>query len=105
MIRVAWPAVTMHGHISSPVPAGPICNVTGEAMPTPLAEALTQLSFLEFLQRCNLSIAPPQPTQLPVPISFLDAAVQTTSPCDASQDAYTQTSDQLVSSLSLRRGQ
>ena len=33
----------------------------------PLAEAITQLSFLEFLQRCNLSIAPPQPPQLPVP--------------------------------------
>ena len=32
-------------------------DVTCEAMPTSLAEALTQLSFLEFLQRCNLLIA------------------------------------------------
>ena len=69
-------------------------------MSTSLAEAVTQLSFLEFLQRCNLLIAPLQPPQLPVPISLLDAAMQTTSPCDASQDASTQTSDQPVSSLS-----
>ena len=89
-----------HGHIGSPVLAGPTRNATGEAMPTSLAEAVTQLSFLEFLQRCNLLIAPPQPPQLPVPISPLDAAVQTTSPCDASQDASTQTSDQPVSSFS-----
>ena len=89
-----------HGPISSPVLAGPTRNVTGEAMPTSLAEAVTQLSFLEFLQRCNLLIAPLQPAQLPVSISLLDAAVQTTSPCDASQDASTQTSDQPVSSLS-----
>ena len=89
-----------HGPISSPVVAGPTRNVTGEAMPTSLAEAVSQLSFLEFLQRCNLLIAPLQPPQLPVPISLLDAAVQTTPPCDASQDASTQTSDQPVSSLS-----
>ena len=57
----------LHGHIGSPVLAGPTRNVTGEAMPTSLAEALTQLSFLEFVQRCNLLIAPSQPTQLPVP--------------------------------------
>ena len=89
-----------HGPISSPVLAGSTRNVTGEAMPTSLAEAVTQLSFLEFLQRCNLLIAPFQPLQLPVPISLLDAAVQTTSPCDASQDVSTQTSDQPVSPLS-----
>ena len=51
--------------ISSQVTAGPTRNVTGDV--TPLAEAITQLSFLEFLQRCNLLIAPPQPPQLPVP--------------------------------------
>ena len=84
--------------ISSQVPAGPTRNVTGDVMP--LAEAITQLSFLEFLQRCGVSIAPPQPSQLPVPISLLDAAVQTTPPCGASQDVSTQTSDQPVSSLS-----
>ena len=54
--------------ISSQVPAGPTRNVTGEAMP--LAEAVTQLSFLELLQRCGLLIAPPQPPQLPVPFDF-----------------------------------
>ena len=70
-------------------------------MPTSLAEALTQLSFLELVQRCNLLIAPSQPTQLPAPISFLDVAVQTAAPCEVSQDASTQTSDQPVSSLSL----
>ena len=91
----------LHGHIGSPVLAGPTRNVTGEAMPTSLAEALTQLSFLEFVQRCNLLIPPSQPTQLPVPISLLDVAVQTASPCEISQDASTQTLDQPVSSLSL----
>ena len=89
-----------HCLISSQVPAGPTRNVTGEVMPTSLAEAATQLSFLEFLQRCNLLIAPPQPPQLPVPISLLYAAVQTTPPSNASQDVSTQTSDQPVSSLS-----
>ena len=48
---------------SSQVPACPTRNATGEAMPTSLAEAVTQLSFLEFVQRCNLLIAPFQPTQ------------------------------------------
>ena len=89
-----------HSLISSQVPASPTRNVTGEVMPTSLAEAVTQLSFLEFLQRCNLLIAPPQPPQLPVTISLLDAAVQTTPPSDAIQDVSTQTSDQPVSSLS-----
>ena len=79
----------------------PLANATGEAMPTSLAEALTQLSFLEFVQRCNLFIAPFQPTQPLVPISLLDVTVQTASPCEVSHDASTQTSDQLVSSLSL----
>ena len=79
----------------------PLAMSTGEAMPTSLAEALTQLSFLEFLQRCNLLSAPLQPTQLLVTISLLDAAVQTTPPSAASQDVSTQTSDRPVSSLSL----
>ena len=91
----------LHGHTGSPVLTGPTRNVTGEAMPTSLAEALTQLSFLEFVQCCNLLIAPFQPTQPLVPISPLDVAVQTASPCEVSQDASTQTSDQPVSSLSL----
>ena len=87
-----------HSLLSSQVPSGSTRNVTGEVMPTSLAEAVTQLSFLEFLQRCNLLIAPSQPPQLPVPISLLDAAVQTTPPSDPSQDVSTQTSDQPVSS-------
>ena len=70
-------------------------------MPTSFVEALTQLSFLEFVQRCNLLIAPSQPTQLPASVSLTDVAVQTASPCEVSQDSSTQTSDQPVSSLSL----
>ena len=72
--------------ISSQVTAGPTSNGTGDVMP--LAEAITQLSFLEFLQRCGVSIAPPQPSQPPVPISLLDAAVQTTPPCDFPGGVY-----------------
>ena len=78
--------------ISSQVTAGPTRNGTGDVMP--LAEAITQLSFLEFLQRCGVSIAPLQPSQPPVPVSLLDAAVQTTPLCDVSQEVSTQTSDQ-----------
>ena len=84
--------------ISSQVPVCPTRNVTGDVMP--LAEAITQLSFLEFLQCCGIPIYPPQPSQPPVTISLLDAAVQTTPPCDASQDVSTQTSDHPVSSIS-----
>ena len=101
MIRSALGPQLLHGHISSPVPAGPTCNVTGEAMPTSLAEALTQLSFLEFLQRCNLSIAPPQLPQLPVSISPPDAAMQTTSRSTASQDVSTQMGTRPASSFLL----
>ena len=78
--------------ISSQVTADPTRNGTGDFMP--LAEAITQLSFLEILQRCGVSIAPPQPSQPPVPISLQDATVQTTPPCDVSQEVSTQTSDQ-----------
>ena len=48
------PSVTTCGHnrLTRSLRA-PLVNVTGEAMPTSLAEALTQLSFLEFLQRCG----------------------------------------------------
>ena len=84
--------------ISSQVPVCPTRNVTGDVMP--FAEAVTQLSNLEFLQRCGVPIAPPQPSQLPVPISLLDAAVQATPPCDTFQDVSTQTSGQQVSSIS-----
>ena len=78
--------------ISSQVPVCPIRNDTGDVMP--LAQAITQLSFLEFLQHCGVPFAPPQPSQLPVPISLLDAGVQTTPPCDVSHQVSTQTSVQ-----------
>ena len=78
--------------ISSQVTADPTRYGTGDVMP--LAEAITQLSFLEFLQRCGVSIAPHQPSQPPVPISLQDATVQTTPPCDVSQEVSTQMSDQ-----------
>ena len=90
-----------HGHTGSPVLAGSTRNVTGEAMPASFVEALTQLSFLEFVQRCNLLVAPSQSTQLPAQVSLIDVAVQTASPCEVSQDSSTQTSDQPGSSLSL----
>ena len=60
----------------------------------PLAQAITQLSFLEFLQHRGVPLAPPQPSQLPVPVSLLDAAVQTNPPGGVFQDVSTQTSDQ-----------
>ena len=77
---------------SSQDTADPTRNGTGGVMP--LAEAITQLSFLELLQRCGVSIAPPQSSQPAVSISLLDAAVQTTTSCNVSQDVSTQTSDQ-----------
>ena len=91
----------LHRNTGSPALAGPTCNVTGEAMPISFGVALTQLSFLEFVQRCNVLAAPSQPTQLPASVSLTDVAVQTASPCEVSQDSSTQTSDQPVSSLSL----
>ena len=47
---------------SSQVPVYPIRNDTGDVMP--LAQAITQLSFLEFLQRCGVPLAPPQPSSV-----------------------------------------
>ena len=97
LLQVLFPAHCYHAvHISSQVTSDPTRNGTGDVMP--VAEAITQLSFLEFLQRCG---APPQPSQPPVSISLQDAAVQATPSCDAFQDVSTQTSDQQVSSLSI----
>ena len=76
------------------------CCHAAQSTQTPLGEKNMQLSFFEFLQRCGVPIAPLQPSQLPVPISLLDAAVQATPPCDAFQDVSTQIFDQQVSSLS-----
>ena len=76
--------------ISSQVTVALTRNGTGGVIP--LAEAITQISFLEFLQRFGVLIAPPQPPQPPVSNSLLEAAVQTTTPCNVSQDVSTQTS-------------
>ena len=91
----------LHRNTGSPALAGPTRNVTGEAMPTSFDVALTQLSFLEFVQRCNVLATPSQSTQLPASVSLVDVAAQTASPCEVSQDSSTQTSDQPGSSLSL----
>ena len=91
----------LHRNTGSPAFAGPTRNVTGEAMPTSFDVALTQLSFLEFVQRCNVLAAPSQSTQLPASVSLVDVAVQTAAPCEVSQDSSTQTSDQPGPSLSL----
>ena len=64
---------------SSQVTEAPTRNGTGGVIP--LAEAITHISLLEFLQRCGVSIAPHQPSQPPVSNSLLEAAVQTTTPC------------------------
>ena len=83
----------LHRNTGSPVLAGPTRNVTGEAMPTSFDEALTQLSFLEFVQRCNVLTAPSQSTQLPASVSLVDVAVQTIfrSVCSSSLNAAVQT--------------
>ena len=67
----------------------------------PLAEAITQLSFLEFLQSCGVPIAPPQPSQLPVLISPLETAVQTIPHSTLSQHVSTQMGARPASSFSL----
>ena len=91
----------LHRNTGSPALAGPTRNVTGEAMPTSFDVALTQLSFMELVQRCDVLATPSQSTQLSVAISLADAAVQTAAPCGVSHDSSTQTSDQPGPSLSL----
>ena len=78
--------------ISSQVTVDPTRYGAGGDMP--LAEAITQLSFLDFLQRCGVSIAPLQPSRPPASISLRDVTVQTTPPCDVSHQVSTQTSVQ-----------
>ena len=89
----------LHRNTGSPALAGPTRYVTGETMPTSFDVALTQLSFLEFVQRCNVLAIPSRSTHLPAPVSLVDVAVQTASPCEVSQDSCL--SDQSGSSLSL----
>ena len=73
-----------HSAISSHIQASPTRIVTGDVMSATLAEAATQLSFAEFLERCNLMRASPPHTLL------LDAATQTFPHSAASADASTQ---------------
>ena len=58
-------------------------------MSATLAEAATQLSFAEFLERCNLLRALP-PRLQPNPTLLLDAASQTVPHSAASAEAFTQ---------------
>ena len=78
-----------HSAISSQVLAGPTRNVTGDVMSDTLAEAATQLSCAEFLERCNLLRAPP-PRPQPNPTLLLDAATQTFPLSAASAEVSTQ---------------
>ena len=90
----------LHRNTGLPAIAGPIRNATGEAMPTSFDVALTQLSFMELVQRCNALATTPLSTRLSVSISLADVAVQTTAPCGVSHDSSTQTPDQPGPSLS-----
>ena len=90
----------LHRNTGSPALAGPTRNATGEALPTSFDVALTQLSFMELVQRCNVLATTSQSTQLSVSRSLADAAVQTTAPCGVSHDSSTQTSDQRGPSFS-----
>ena len=78
-----------HSAISPQVQTSPTRIVTGDVMSATLPEAATQLSFAEFLERCNLLRAP-LPRRQPNPTLFLDAAAQTFPRCAASADASTQ---------------
>ena len=85
---VSCPQVT-HSAISPQVQTGPTRIVTSDVMSATLAEAATQLSFAEFLERCILLRASPPPLQ-PNPTLLLDAATQTVPHIAVSQDVSTQ---------------
>ena len=64
-LHVLCPAHSYHT-VPSTGSGGPTRNVTGDVMSTSLAEAATQLSFLEFFERCILPGAlPPRPQPSP----------------------------------------
>ena len=65
---VSCPQVT-HSAISPQVQTGPTRTATSDLMSATLAEAATQLSFAEYLERCILLRASP-PLPLPVPTNF-----------------------------------
>ena len=85
---VSCPQVT-HSAISPQVQTGPTRTVTSDVMSATLAEAATQLSFAQFLKRCNfLRASPPHPQ--PNSTLLLDAATQTLPHSAVSTDASTQ---------------
>ena len=61
--RAATGPQLLHRNTGSPALAGPTRYVTGETMPTSFDVALTQLSFLEFVQRCNVLAIPSRSTR------------------------------------------
>ena len=69
----------------------PTRTITSDLLSATLAEAVTQLSFAAFLERCIFVHASPPP-QLPVPTPSLDAATQTLPHTAASRDVSTQLS-------------
>ena len=87
---VSCPQVTLSA-THPQVQMDPTRTITNDLLSATLAEAVTQLSFPEFLQRCNLLIAPPPPRP-PVPTPPLDAATQTLLHSAASRYASTQLS-------------
>ena len=94
---VSRPQVT-HSAISPQVQTSRTRTVTSDLMSATLAEAATQLSFAEFLERC-ISLSAPPPPPLPIPIPLLDAATQTIPHIAVSQDVSTQL---LLEEFSLR---
>ena len=78
-----------HTAIRPQIQAGSTRIVASDVMSATLAEAATQLSFAEFLERCNLYRASP-PHPQPNTTLLLDAAAQTPSHSVASADATTQ---------------
>ena len=85
---VSCPQVTLSA-THPQVQMGPTRTLTSDLLSATLAEAATQLSFVEFLERCNLLIAPP-PRPQPSPLRLQDAATQTFPHSAASADATTQ---------------
>ena len=72
---VSCPQVTLSA--SHPqIRMDPTRTVTSDLLLATLAEAATQLSFAEFLERCT-SLSAPSPPPLPIPTPPLDAATQT----------------------------
>ena len=102
LLQVLCPAHCYHAvqsaHKSLRVPP-----VMAQVMSCRLMKRSRSSHSLSSYSAAVVSIAPPQPSQPPVPISLLDAAVQTTSTqyVTSLRRLSTQTSDQQDTSLSL----